>query len=80
MVSYRNKEPIPSIQAQKQYIELIQRHNPTFTQMIRENKTLYADAPENGVPVVIRRVSGKTYNEVQDELENLTTELLNRLE
>lgn len=79
MVSYRDNSPIPTIQAQQQYIKQIQDQNPTFGQMIRENKTLYADAPENGVPVVIRRVSGKTYNDVQDELENLTTQLLGKV-
>jgi chromosome partitioning protein len=79
MVSYRDNSPIPAIQAQQQYIKQIQSQNPTFGQMIRENKTLYADAPENGVPVVIRRVSGKTYNDVQDELEILTTQFLGKV-
>jgi chromosome partitioning protein len=79
MVSFRNNSPIATIQAQQQYVSLIQSRNATFDQMIRENKTLYADAPENGVPVVIRHVSGRTYNDVQDELENLTTEILGRV-
>jgi chromosome partitioning protein len=51
----------------------------TFQTYIRENKTVYADAPEYGMPVVIKRVSGKTYKDVQKELEDLTTEVLGKV-
>jgi chromosome partitioning protein len=72
MIAIRSGEPIS---AQRDYIAQVRRLDiPTFTSMIRENKTIYADAPEYGVPVVIQRVSGKTYEDVQEELELLTTE------
>ncbi len=74
MISVRNQEPIS---AQRQYIEQVSRLKiPAFKTYIRENKTIYADAPEYGVPVVLKRVSGQTYENVQEELETLTTEVL----
>lgn len=75
MIQIRNQQPIS---AQQPYIQQVRRLNmPILGTMIRENKTIYADAPEYGVPVVLRRVSGQTYKDVQSELENLTTEILN---
>ncbi len=74
MIMIRNGEPIS---AQEQYIEQVKRSKiATLRTYIRENKTVYADAPEYGLPVVIKRVSGKTYKDVQKELEDLTTEVL----
>lgn len=77
MIMFRNGEPIS---AQKQYIEQVKRSRvPTLKAFVRENKTVYADAPEYGLPVVVKRVSGKTYKDVQRELENLTTEVLGKI-
>jgi len=77
MISLRNGLPIS---AQSDYIAQVKRLKiPTFTSMIRENKTIYADAPAYGVPVVIKKVSGKTYEGVQEELELLTTEFINEV-
>ncbi len=74
MIMIRNGAPISALE---QYIEQVRRSgNSTFQTYIRENKTVYADAPEYGMPVVIKRVSGKTYKDVQKELEDLTTEVL----
>jgi chromosome partitioning protein len=74
MIQIRNQQPILTLQ---QYIEQVRRLDvPTLDTQIRENKTIYGDAPEYGVPVVLKRVSGKTYEGVQDELERLTTEVL----
>jgi chromosome partitioning protein len=78
MIQVRNQEPIS---AQRQYIEQVKRLKiPAFDTFIRENKTIYADAPEYGVPVVLKRVSGQTYENVQEELEELTTEVLSKVE
>ncbi len=74
MISIRNANPIQALQ---QYIEQVE--TPVFDTYIRENKTIYSSASEYGVPVVLKRVSGITYENVQDELENLTTELLEKL-
>ncbi|MGE0822354.1 MAG: ParA family protein [Candidatus Binatia bacterium] len=77
MIQVRNQQPIS---AQQQYIEQVKRSGVAFLRSyIRENKTIYADAPEYGVPVVLRRVSGQTYQDVQAELEALTTEVLEKV-
>jgi len=77
MIQMRNQQPIST---QQQYIEQVMRLDvPRFRTVIRENKTIYGSAPEYGVPVVLQRVSGQTYEGVQEELERLTTELLERV-
>lgn len=77
MIQLRNQQPIS---AQQPYIEQVRRLGVTIMDtLIRENKTIYADAPEYGVPVVLRRVSGATYEGVQTELEELTTEVLGKV-
>jgi chromosome partitioning protein len=76
MIQIRNQQPIS---AQQPYIQQVRRLGvPILDTLIRENKTIYADAPEYGVPVVLRRVSGQTYQGVQSELEDLTTEVLGK--
>ena len=77
MIQLRNQQPIST---QQQYIEQVaQMGVPCLDIKIRENKTSYGDAPEYGVPVVLKRVSGKTYVDVQSELEALTTEVLKKV-
>lgn len=77
MIQIRNDNPIS---AQQPYIEQVRKLGvPIFDTLIRENKTIYADAPEYGVPVVLQRVSGQTYRNVQSELEDLTTEILRKI-
>lgn len=69
------------ISAQRQYIEQVKQLGlHTLTTTIRKNDTIYADAPEYGVPVVLQRVTGTTYQDVQKELEDLTTEVLGLIE
>lgn len=76
MVSIHNGIPIS---AQKQYIrQIVNSGVPTWSTQIRENKTIYADAPEYGIPVVLKEVSGKTYESVQEELQALTDEFLRK--
>jgi chromosome partitioning protein len=77
MIQIRSQQPIST---QQQYIEQIKQSPiPHLDTFIRENKTSYGDAPEYGVPVVIKRVTGKTYLDVQRELEDLTTEVLGKV-
>lgn len=77
MIFIRSGSPIS---AQQQYIQQVKNLGvPIWNTMIRENKTSYSDAPEYGVPVVLKRMSGKTYEDIQDELENLTTEFLRKI-
>ena len=78
MIAVRNKEPILS---QKTYIQQLKRNKIViFDSMIRENKTIYADAPEYGIPVVCQNVSaGSTYDKVVSELKELTTEFMRKV-
>lgn len=77
MIMVRNQQPIS---AQQQYIQqVVLSKIPTLQTHIRENKTVYADAPEHGLPVVLKRVSGQTYKDVQKELEDLTTEIIGKV-
>ena len=77
MVAIHNGIPIS---AQRQYIQqVINSGVSTWSTQIRENKTIYADAPEYGIPVVLKEVSGKTYENVQDELRKLTDEFLEKI-
>lgn len=77
MVSIRNNTPIS---AQQTYVQQLKRNGITlFDSMIRENKTIYADAPEYGIPVVCQSVSsGSTYEQVVLELKSLTNEFIRK--
>lgn len=77
MIQIRDQQPIS---AQQQYIEQVKQLGvPCFDNLIRENKTSYGDAPEYGVPVVLKRAYGKTYVGVRKELEDLTTEVIGKV-
>ncbi|OIJ11110.1 cobyrinic acid a,c-diamide synthase [Anaerobacillus alkalilacustris] len=77
MVEKRNDRPISAL---REFIQQVSNQNiPTFETIIRENKTLYADAPESGIPVVLENVSGDTYRNIQAELKQLAEELQNRV-
>lgn len=78
MIAVRNGEPIA---AQNMYIQQLKRNGMSiFDTKIRENKTIYADAPEYGIPVVCKNVSrGSTYGQVVLELKNLTTEFIGKV-
>ncbi|RKG97008.1 ParA family protein [Corallococcus sp. CA053C] len=52
---------------------------PVFDSYIKENKTLFADAPQYGVPVVLRQRANKTQQSVIDGLESFTTEFSTKL-
>ena len=78
MVSIRNNTPIS---AQQTYVQQLKINEITlFDSMIRENKTIHADAPEYGIPVVCQSVSsGSTYEQVVLELKNLTNEFIRKV-
>lgn len=63
------------ISAQRPYIDQIRRLGvPVFDSYIRENKTFFADAPEYGIPVVLKQAGNMTQNNVIDEIESLVFE------
>lgn len=75
MISIRSGEPIAT---QKNYISQMGRSDlPVFKSYMRDNKTIFATAPENGVPVVLKPdLKRGTYLNVRTELEDIVTELI----
>ena len=45
-----------------------------------KDKTMYSDAPKDGIPVVLKKVSGTTYNEAKKELNSFVNEFLERVD
>lgn len=63
---------------QQQYLDDIRRMKmPILESKIRENKTIYADAPRYGVPVILD--SQKAHGTVVDELKLLTLEFIRKV-
>ena len=52
---------------------------PVFDAYIRENKTIFSDAPEYGVPVVLKHYGNSTHSTVVKEIEHLADEFERRL-
>ncbi len=50
-----------------------------FEEVIRENKTEHATAPEIGIPVVLGDRRGETYEQVRQELRDLTAAIRQRI-
>ena len=77
MIQIYGGQPISS---QRPYIAQTKRLGmPVFDAWIRENKSIFADAPEYGVPVVVRGGSDSMLRKVVGELEELVSELDRRL-
>ena len=78
MVQVRSGRPIA---AQRPFMSNVEDLGmPVFGQWMRENKTLFADAPEYGVPVALGSWrSGRTYRDVVKEIEDFVTEFENSL-
>lgn len=66
------------ISTQQQYIVDMQRMNiPILDSKIRENKTIYSDAPLYGIPVILK--TQKNYSTVVNELNMLTLEFMRKV-
>jgi chromosome partitioning protein len=52
---------------------------PVFESFIRENKSLFGDAPVYGVPVVLNTYSNPTHSNIVHELENFVAEFESKL-
>lgn len=78
MIQERNMEPI---QAQYSYIQQIKNQSglDVFDSYIKRNDTMFAGAPEAGIPVVLRGHSSGTYKSVVDGLEAVSTEFAGRV-
>ena len=75
MIQIYGGEPIS---AQKQFIAQTIRLNkvPVLKSSFRENKTIFADAPQNGKPVVLNYYSSGTHNDVVKEIEAFVDEFI----
>ncbi|KDC48751.1 ParA family protein [Pseudoalteromonas fuliginea] len=68
------------ISAQRQYIAQTKRLGvPVFDAIFRENKTIFADAPRNGMPVVLNSYSNQSHTTVVDEIEVFVGEFNSKL-
>ena len=68
------------ISAQATFIERIKQTGlPVFDRFIRRNNSIYGDAPEYGVPVVLGSIVGRGRGTPEEEMEELTTEFLGRV-
>lgn len=77
MVSYYANRVIS---AQRHFIAQVERLEvPILESKIRENKTIFADAPEYLIPVVVQHFTGYTYTRIQRELEDLTKEFISKI-
>ena len=76
MIQIMKGEPI---RAQRQYMNPELMPVPVFSNTIRDNKTIFADAPEGGIPVVLKGTGNREpYRTIVRELELLTSEFENR--
>lgn len=68
------------ISAQRPYINQITRLGvPVFNNCIRENKTFFADAPEFGIPVVLKDANSGTQENIKEEIESFVSEFEQKL-
>ena len=69
MIQIRSQQPIRALR------EYIARHKlEAFEVQIRENKTIFADAPESRIPVVLNPTTQKPYADIVQELKSLANE------
>ena len=66
------------IGVQRQYMRTDSIPVPIFGSTVRENKTIFGDAPEDGIPVVLEKPRGEPYSTIVREMESLAVEFLKR--
>ena len=72
MIQITSGQPIS---AQRQFISQTKRLGvSTFKTYFRENKTIFADAPQNLMPVVLNQYSNNTHSDVVSEIETFVDE------
>ncbi|KAA3507692.1 ParA family protein [Agrobacterium rosae] len=78
MIQERSEAPI---QAQQTYIRQLSRLGGLhiFGDYIKRNDTLFAGAPEEGVPVVLKGTTSGTYKSVVDGLEAVATDFIEKI-
>lgn len=77
MVSLRNGE---LISAHMQYYKQLKNMGISiFDSKIRENKSIYADAPEYGIPVILNNANNDIIKKVKCELKDLGVEIAKKV-
>lgn len=72
MIQIYSNSPIAS---QRQFISQTRRLEvPTFDNYFRENKSIFAAAPQDGMPVVLNSYSNGTHSDVVDEISEFVDE------
>ena len=72
MIQIYSGAPIAS---QQQFITQTQRLGiPTFSEYFRENKSIFASAPQDGIPVTLHEYSQGTYSDVVSEINSFVDE------
>ena len=66
------------IGVQRQYMRADSIAVPIFKATVRENKTIFGDAPEDGIPVVLKRPVREPYTGIVREMKSLAVEFLKR--
>lgn len=76
MIQMYSGEPIL---AQKQYIAQTKRLGvPVMDNNFRENKSIFAEAPQNGMPVVLNEYSNNTHSDVVLEIKSFVDEFIEK--
>ena len=76
MIQMRSGGPIS---VQRQYIAQTERLGiPVMDNHFRENKTIFAEAPQNGMPVVLNLYSNNTHSDVVSEIESFVDEFISK--
>ena len=75
MIQINRGQPIS---AQQGFIDRVKRQGdvPVMQSYFRENKTIFADAPENGLPVVLHAYSSGTHSGIVEEIEQFVEEFI----
>ena len=77
MIQFNGKEPIS---AQRQYISQTSRLGITvFKSNFRENKSIFAEAAQKGVPVVLQSYTNPTHSQFIPEIKQFVDEFLAKL-
>ena len=66
------------ISVQRQFMRAEAIAVPLFESTVRENKTMFGDAPEYGIPVVLKTPIGQPYSDIVGEMKSLAVEFLKR--
>ncbi len=75
MVAFYKQQPIS---AQRDYMKQVKRRYPVFQNYVRDHKTIFANAPESGIPVVL--LDDRALEMVQSEMSQLAEEIIELVE